>query len=223
MEKTFEMKKNDSAFLPQECKSVMIGLGWTCKGSIDLDASIVGLRANKEVDFTVNFGNKSAAGVTHRGDNTSGDGAGDDERIRIDLANVKSSTQELYVTINIYTSNISFHQVKDAYVRLCVAGTRGQFDAGHELADYPLDGNLPCRGIVFCRLARHGQKWSFDALAWGCGGATVKDVACLEVVRAKRDPIPLEPLPPGYKRAPRSGAGRKNAQVANATCDCAIF
>jgi len=30
MEKTFEMKKNDSAFLPQECKSVMIGLGWEC-------------------------------------------------------------------------------------------------------------------------------------------------------------------------------------------------
>ena len=47
MEKTFEMKKNDSAWLPAECKSVIIGLGWTCDGSIDLDASIVALKADK--------------------------------------------------------------------------------------------------------------------------------------------------------------------------------
>jgi len=77
------------------------------------------------------------------------------------------------------------------------------FGAGHELAEYPLDGNLPCRGIVFCRLARHGEKWSFDALAWGCGGSMVKDAACLDVVRGIKEPIALEPLPPHYKRKPR--------------------
>jgi hypothetical protein len=45
MEKTFEMRKNDSAFLPQECTSVVVGLGWTPQGYIDLDASVVGLNA----------------------------------------------------------------------------------------------------------------------------------------------------------------------------------
>jgi len=63
--------------------------------------------------------------VTHRGDNTSGDGAGDDERIRIDLDNVSQETKELYVTINIYSENVKFYSVKDAYVRLCVQDSRG--------------------------------------------------------------------------------------------------
>ena len=113
------------------------------------------------------------------------------------------STKEIYVTVNIYTENTKFYKVKDAYVRLCVLDNRQAFGAGHELADYPLDGNLPCRGIVFCRLTRHGEKWSFDALAWGCGGARVKAAACLDVVTGVKDPVPLEPLPPGYRRAPR--------------------
>jgi len=191
MEKTFEMKKNDSAFLPQECKSVIIGLGWTCPGSIDLDASVVGLKENKKESFIVNYGNKIGPGVTHRGDNTTGDGAGDDERIRIDLDQVSDKTSELYVTINIYTGNTKFNKVKDSYVRLCVADASSKFGAGHELADYPLDGNLPCRGIVFCRLKRHGPKWSFDALAWGCEGGTVKDEDCMDVIKGKRDPIAL--------------------------------
>ena len=197
MEKTYEMSKGDSLFLPDECRSVLVGLGWTCAGSIDLDASVIALNTEKQEVYTVYFGNKSAPGVTHRGDNTTGDGDGDDEVIRIDLDKVPQAVAELYVTVNIYSNNITFHKVKDAYVRLCVAGA-GKFNAGHELADYPLDGNLPCRGIVFCRLHRQGNRWSFDALSWGCGGASAKEVGCMNYVTGKTEPIPLEPLPPGY-------------------------
>jgi hypothetical protein len=55
-EKTFHMQKDDSVYLPDDCSSILVGLGWECTGSIDLDASIVGLKADKEEAFTVYFG-----------------------------------------------------------------------------------------------------------------------------------------------------------------------
>jgi len=85
MEKTFEMKKNDSAFIPKECRSLVIGLGWTCRGNIDLDASVLSLDANKKQVSLCNFTDKVEPGILHRGDNTTGEGSGDDERMRIDL------------------------------------------------------------------------------------------------------------------------------------------
>jgi len=88
LEKNFEMKKNDSAFLPEGVDSVIIGMGWTCNRNFDLDASIVAMDANKNKTFHVNFGTKKGPGVTHRGDNTTGEGSGDDERIRIDFNHV---------------------------------------------------------------------------------------------------------------------------------------
>jgi tellurium resistance protein TerD len=57
---------------------------------------------------TIYYGKKSGSGVFHRGDNTTGDGAGDDERIRIDLLKVPRNIEELFVTVNIYTGNYSF-------------------------------------------------------------------------------------------------------------------
>jgi hypothetical protein len=41
LEKTFFMEKNDLARLPNGFRSAVIGLGWDCKGSVDLDASIL--------------------------------------------------------------------------------------------------------------------------------------------------------------------------------------
>ena len=47
LEKTFNMKKNDIAALPDDCNAVIIGLGWDCPGSIDIDASIICLDGEK--------------------------------------------------------------------------------------------------------------------------------------------------------------------------------
>ena len=89
--------------------------------------------------------------------------------IRIDLNSVNQNVTELYITVNIYTDHASFKDIRDSYVRICLPKPgKGRFVAGHELAEYPLDGNLFTRGLVFGRLVRHGARWSFDALAWGC-------------------------------------------------------
>ena len=67
---------------------MIVGLGWTCSGSIDLDASIHCLDANKRCVDTISFKRKNGSGISHRGDNTTGEGTGDDERIRIEFGNV---------------------------------------------------------------------------------------------------------------------------------------
>jgi len=54
----------------------------------------------------VNFNNLKAEGVTHRGDNRTGDGDGDDELIRIDLNQVPAGTIELFVVVNIFSPDV---------------------------------------------------------------------------------------------------------------------
>ena len=143
MDKTFHMKKDDRAQLPPDAKAVIIGLGWDCEGSIDLDASIVPLDANKNEHDIVYFGNQTGKGIQHSGDNTTGDGDGDDELIRIDFDQVDSKSVELYVVVNIYTSWAKFSDVSNAYMRICVKDpNKGQFSPGHELARYTLDRNI---------------------------------------------------------------------------------
>jgi len=78
--------------LPPGASGMIIGLGWDCRGNCDFDASIVGLDANKNKTQLVNFASKKSEGITHRGDNTTGAGSGDDERIRIDFGNVPHYT-----------------------------------------------------------------------------------------------------------------------------------
>jgi hypothetical protein len=51
------MKKDDVAQLPPGCNGIIIGLGWTCSGNIDFDASIIGLDANKQKSQLCNFAN----------------------------------------------------------------------------------------------------------------------------------------------------------------------
>jgi stress response protein SCP2 len=122
------------------------------------------LDKDKHKTDLINYSHLQGSGIRHRGDNTSGAGSGDDERIRIDLDNVPHNTQELFVTVNIYTGGVTFSRVQNAYIRLCVA--QGNFyDTGHELARFPLGNNIKTRGLVFAKLVRRGPHWVFEALA----------------------------------------------------------
>lgn len=85
MEKTFNMKKGDAASLPPSANSVVVGLGWTSKGSVDFDASVVCLDAGMNKKDIIFYGKKKGSGIFHRGDNTTGAGSGDDERIKINF------------------------------------------------------------------------------------------------------------------------------------------
>jgi len=92
MKRTFNMVKADVCELPPDLfvsgEDLFVGLGWNTR--CDLDAGIMlvdkdateGARAINIVNFRDKTFGKA---VIHSGDNRTGEGGGDDERIDIDL------------------------------------------------------------------------------------------------------------------------------------------
>ena len=185
-DKSFSMKKNDDMALPAACTKYFLGLGWSCRRNFDLDASCILLKNGPDspVADTVYFSNRTAPGVRHAGDNTTGAGSGDDERIHVDLTRVNADVHTLAFVVNVYTWKGSFADVYDAYVRLCDI-------KGNELARYKLDGSVNTTGLVFCKLYRSGTQWRMMSLGQGAHGRTSMDAGTVDVVRGLAEPIEL--------------------------------
>jgi tellurium resistance protein TerD len=172
VEKVFNMNKGDSANIPDILSQLNVGLGWDCESSVDLDASVIVLGDNREVITTCSFERESVPdfGLYHQGDNTTGAGSGDDETIRMDLAQAASHggpSTSLIVVVNVYSDGASFaRSVKNAYVRLYM------LEGNKELARYKLsDGAVRTRGLVFAEIYRGSHGWQLTAIGKGCGGA----------------------------------------------------
>lgn len=184
-DKTFQMSKGDDLMLPADVMKVTVGLGWdtapTSK-TIDLDASclfLADIDNDGDLDPTdgVYFGQKKKPGVESSGDNTTGAGSGDDEKLFVNLAEVPAEVTTLAFCVNIYTSDASFADVKNAYVRLYNTKTQ------HEYARFTLSreamGNE--NALVFAFLVRENKSgvkdaWSILSVGEVCGGRTVKDI-----------------------------------------------
>src|SRR6476646_9449473 len=89
---------------------VLIGLGWDARSTtgapFDLDASAL-LCADGRVpgdEYLVFYNNlKSPEGsVEHTGDNLTGEGEGDDEQIKVDLAKVPAEVDKIVFPVSIY-------------------------------------------------------------------------------------------------------------------------
>jgi tellurium resistance protein TerD len=154
--------------------AVTVGLGWdvrTTTGSdFDLDASA--LLANAEGKVTndgnfVFFNNlKSPDGsVEHTGDNTTGEGEGDDEAIKVNLAAVPADVDKIVFPVSIYEAESrqqSFGQVRNAFIRVV-----NQAD-NNELARYDLTEDASTEtAMVFGELYRNGAEWKFRAIGQG--------------------------------------------------------
>jgi len=180
-DKIFLMHKMDVAQIPAELDQIALGLGWTTKNQdkLDLDASclFMGDDLNCSEEWTLYFGNKRLPGAVHGGDNQSGHGEGDDERLEFTLSKIPAHINHLALTVNIFSSNRSFSEVVDSYVRLL----------GHEdrvLAVFNLDDSLSARGVCFGALSRKGpSQWEFKALGGEVRGMRGKDPECVEDVR----------------------------------------
>src|ERR1041384_853371 len=94
-------------------KRIMIGLGWDARATdgkaFDLDASAFILGANDKVrsdaDFVFYNQNEGAGGaVRHQGDNTAGQGAGDDEQIEVKLDALPADVQKISVAVTIHAA-----------------------------------------------------------------------------------------------------------------------
>ncbi len=159
-------------------KNVVVGLGWDVNafdtgGSFDLDAAAFLLGANGKVTKTEDFvfyGNLThpSGSVQHLGDNLTGEGDGDDEQIRINLANVPADIEKIAFTVTIYDAeqrHQNFGQVSNAFIRIY------NEDNGEELLRYDLGEDYSIEtAVVFAELYRNSGEWKFNAIGSGYGG-----------------------------------------------------
>jgi tellurium resistance protein TerZ len=169
----FAMEKGGILDLPQELEAITVGLGWdTDDGKVDLDVSGVMLDASGAEVETVFFGNLESRhhGITHSGDNLTGEGDGDDEQIVARLQSIGTRVQQVVFVINIYSPGRTFMQVASPYCRVVDNST------GSELCRYALRDAGAENGLVVSKLAREaGNRWGFHALGLPCRGRTYKD------------------------------------------------
>ncbi len=154
--------------------AIIVGLGWdtrTTDGTdFDLDASAILLNnTDKAVSdgHFVFFNNlKSPDGsVEHTGDNLTGEGEGDDEQIKIDLAGVPAEVEKVVFPVSIYDAESrsqSFGQVRNAFIRIVNQA------GGTELARYDLSEDASTEtAMVFGEVYRNGAEWKFRAVGQG--------------------------------------------------------
>ncbi|MEU7552202.1 TerD family protein [Streptomyces sp. NPDC044571] len=154
--------------------AVIVGLGWDARTTtgvdFDLDASAILTNDQGKVANDSNFvffnNLKSPDGsVEHTGDNTTGEGEGDDEAIKVNLASVPADVAKIVFPVSIYEAESrqqSFGQVRNAYIRVV-----NQAD-NSELARYDLSEDASTEtAMVFGELYRNGAEWKFRAIGQG--------------------------------------------------------
>ncbi|MFF7458541.1 TerD family protein [Kitasatospora sp. NPDC008115] len=154
--------------------AVTVGLGWdvrtTTGAEFDLDASAIVLNADGKVlsnSHFVFFNNTSTPDntVVHTGDNRTGEGAGDDEAINVNLASLPAEAARITFPVSIYDAvarSQNFGQVRNAYIR--VANAAG----GAEIARYDLSEDAATEtAMIFGELYRNGAEWKFRAVGQG--------------------------------------------------------
>jgi tellurium resistance protein TerD len=154
--------------------AVNVGLGWDVNtfsgGEFDLDASAIVVNgAGKALSdgHFVFFNNlRSADGsVEHTGDNLTGEGEGDDEVIKINLAGVPAEGDRVVFAVSIYDADNrkqNFGAVRNAFIRVV-----NQAD-NTEIARYDLTEDASVEtAMVFGEVYRAGAEWKFKAVGQG--------------------------------------------------------
>ncbi|MDO8304826.1 TerD family protein [Herminiimonas sp.] len=156
---------------------VIIGLGWdpraTDGAAFDLDGSAFMQKADAKVrgdtDFIFYNNLKSTDGsVLHLGDNTTGQGEGDDEKLTVDLSKVPAEIDKISFCVTIHDAEArkqSFGMVSKAFIR-CVNA-----DGEKEIVRYDLSEDSSTEtAMIFGELYRAGAEWKFKAIGQGFKG-----------------------------------------------------
>ncbi|WP_435245478.1 TerD family protein [Streptomyces sp. NRRL F-5630] len=154
---------------------VKMGLGWepAYRGrDIDLDASVIAYGPQRDLVDACYFGKLSILGgaVTHSGDNLTGEGAGDDEEIVVDLGRIPQEVTGLVFTVNSFTGQ-KFTEVAKAYCRLVDATTN------EELVRFDLTNAEARTGVMMAKLVRQfSGEWDMTAIGEFVKGRTVREM-----------------------------------------------
>lgn len=157
-------------------KKVIVGLGWDVNRydggqQFDLDASAFMQGGNGKVrnekDF-IFYGNTKGQGVTHTGDNRTGEGDGDDEQIIVDLTAVPADIEKIAFTVTIDQAEArsqNFGMVENSFIRIADEAT------GTEMIRYDLGEDFSIEtAVVVGELYRNNGEWKFNAIGSGFSG-----------------------------------------------------
>jgi tellurium resistance protein TerD len=154
--------------------NVIVGVGWDVRATtgvdFDLDVSAIMLGENGKVlsdAHFVFFNNLTAPDgtVEHTGDNLTGEGEGDDEQLKVDLAGMSPQVHKIVFPVSIYDADNrrqSFGQVANAFIRVVNA------DGDREITRFDLSEDASTEtAMLFGELYRHGGDWKFRAIGQG--------------------------------------------------------
>ncbi|GGW05541.1 transport-associated protein [Streptomyces globisporus] len=152
---------------------VRMGLGWepAFRGKdIDLDASVIAYGPNRNHLDSCYFGKLAIlnGAIKHSGDNLTGEGAGDDETIVVDLGRIPADATGLVFTVNSFTGQ-KFNEVAKAYCRLIDDAS------GEELVRFDLTGAEPQTGVMMAKLIKQFTgEWEMTAMGEFVKSRTVR-------------------------------------------------
>ena len=174
---TVSLSKGGNVSLSKEAPgltSISIGLGWDARTTtgtdFDLDASAIMVDTAGKVlsdKHFIFFNNKTSpeGSVEHAGDNLTGEGDGDDETIKVNLATVPAEVDRIVFPVSVYEGEArsqGFGQVRNAFIR--VINNAG----GAELTRYDLSEDASTEtAMLFGELYRSGVEWKFRAVGQG--------------------------------------------------------
>ncbi|WP_197358085.1 TerD family protein [Streptomyces clavuligerus] len=173
------LRKNETVSLVKGGRpllsQVRMGLGWEPayrSRDIDLDASVIAYGPNRNAIDACYFGKLVIlnGAVQHSGDNLTGEGAGDDETITVDLGRLPAEVTGLVFTVNSYSGQ-KFTEVAKAYCRLLDAAS------GEELVRFELTTAEPRTGVMMAKLIRqYSGEWEMTAMGEFVKARTVRDM-----------------------------------------------
>ena len=154
-----------------------VGLGWDSNSSstgeaFDLDASVFLVGANGKIvndNHFVYYNNLKSPceAVVHTGDNLTGAGDGDDEKIQVDLSRISGDVNEICFVVTIHhadTRRQNFGQIRNSFIRVVD-------QTNTELVKYELDEDFSIETAVeFGRLYKRNNEWKFEAVGQGMKG-----------------------------------------------------
>ena len=151
--------------------NVLVGLGWDeSDGSvqeIDCDVSVFMLASDYKIPsepYFVFYNNLTSAdgSVIHQGDNTTGEGDGDDECIEINLSKVNPEIEQMMFVVTIHDAesrNQDFSNLDNSFIRIC------DNNSGEELCRFTLnDDFIGSDSVQIGRLYRSENEWGFEAM-----------------------------------------------------------
>lgn len=170
------LQKNDILDLTKKnpgLKRVILGAGWdvaTMGQDFDLDIAAFLLNNNNKVaripDDVIFFNNMECQGIRLEGDNRTGAGEGDDERIQIDLSMIRNDIAKIIFVVTIHNAQLkrqTFGMVENSYVRLLDAENDEK-----EVCRFNLKENgSTVTSVIFAELYRDGNEWRFKAIGDG--------------------------------------------------------